>query len=180
MSYAIFLDRDGTLIPSDVDKPLTDVKDFCLLPGVVPGLMWMQNQGYKLIIISNQSGIADGRWSKKSVIEICNQLEMELSSHGILLNDFYICPHGKEAGCNCRKPKTGLIESAVSEHGINLNKSYMIGNELKDVQTGKNAECTTILVGDSYKNRRQFDVKPDFQAETLEDAVKMGCIRSLR
>ena len=179
MINAMFLDRDGTLIPSHEDRPISDVKDFRLLEGVVEGLRWIHQEGYKLYIVSNQSGIADGKWSEENYLEINNKLQNELDLYGLHIEDFFMCPHSKTADCNCRKPKPGMIFQARDKYKIDLKRSYMLGNELKDIKAGKEAGCTTILVGDSYKNRRQFDVKPDFQAENIEDAVRNGYIRRL-
>lgn len=165
MSFAIFLDRDGTLIEEKNGLPITDPKDLKLLDGVVEELKWMQEQGYSLFIFSNQGGLARGEFTKENVESIFKHLYEVLSSKGIIIARCYYCPHSDADNCKCRKPRPGLLEAAVNDFPmVDLSGSYVIGDQLRDVKAGKSVGCTTILLGENYKKKAQEDIKPDFYA----------------
>ena len=170
MNKAIFLDRDGTLIPSHEDRPISDVKDFYLFDGVVDGLKKMKDLGYLLIVVTNQSGVADGRWTLEQCQTINHEICRCLNGSGILLDSIFMCTHHKEGNCECRKPKPGMLYQARDKYNINLERSYMIGNEIKDVLAGKNAGCKTILLKDRNKYIPSFEVTPDYYVDNLIEA----------
>jgi D-glycero-D-manno-heptose 1,7-bisphosphate phosphatase len=130
---AVFLDRDGTLI---VDHGYTSqASQVELLPGVIPALKAIQAADYLLIIISNQSGVGRGYFSKIAVEQVNQRLQNLLLEQGILINGIYYCPHRPNDGCTCRKPEPGLVFQAMKEHQIGGNQSYFVGDKWTDVET---------------------------------------------
>ena len=148
MSQAVFLDRDGTII---VDKNyMADPAEIELLPGAVRGLRRLQEAGFLLIIVTNQSGIARGYFTEQALHEVHRRLLEILEGEGIQIAGIYYCPHGPEDDCFCRKPKPGLLLDAAAEHGVDLYKSAMVGDSLRDTQAGMAAGCgLNILLRDA-------------------------------
>lgn len=166
---AVFLDRDGTINhdpPSYVSSP----KDFKFIPETLSALKILSKSDYKIIIVSNQSGIGRGYFKEKDVENLHKWMLGQLKKKGIRIDKIYYCPHREEDNCGCRKPKPGMILSASKEFGLNLNKSWIIGNEIKDVQVGREANVRTIKLG--KKIPAKIRTQPDFYAKDLKDAVK--------
>jgi len=151
MDKAVFLDRDGTI---NVDKGYTHkIEDLEIIPGVVEGLKLLQESGYKLIIITNQSGIARGYFTEEDYFKFMKKMQETLQMKVVTINAEYFCPHHSEKGlgkykidCNCRKPKKGMLEEAARDFNLNLKDCWMIGDHESDIQVGKNAECRTIHI----------------------------------
>lgn len=151
MNKSIFLDRDGTLIE---DKNyLKDEKEIVLLPNIIEGLKLLMEAGYLLFIVSNQSGVARGFFDEKTVIRINKYLKTLLLEKGIKIKEISYCPHLKggiikkySIECNCRKPKTGMIDKLVKKYNIDLNKSYVIGDKISDMELANNCGCNYYLV----------------------------------
>ncbi|QEK12885.1 D-glycero-beta-D-manno-heptose 1,7-bisphosphate 7-phosphatase [Crassaminicella thermophila] len=141
---AVFLDRDGTLIVDHgyIHKP-SQVE---LLPGVIEALIKLKTFGFELIIISNQSGIGRGFFTKKEVDHVNQHLYNLLISHKIKLTGIYYCPHHPDDKCTCRKPEPGLLLQALSEHKIDAKKSYFVGDKLTDVQAAIAAGVQPVLL----------------------------------
>jgi len=150
MSKAIFLDRDGTI---NIDKCYVHkIEDLEFLPNAIEGLKKLQRE-YKLIIITNQSGIARGFYTEKDYFTFRDEMHKKLRERGILITAEYFCPHHPKGiiekykvYCNCRKPKIGMLEQAVKDFNLNLNECWMIGDNISDIGAGKNASCRTIHV----------------------------------
>lgn len=148
---AIFLDKDGTLVE---DVPFNvDPAKLRLYPEVVRSLRRLESVGYKLIVVSNQPGIAHGYFERAAVDRIGEELRQRLSAHGVRLHGFHYCPHHPEGKrerysqvCDCRKPAAGLLRHAAALHGVELSASWMIGDILNDVEAGNRAGCRTVLV----------------------------------
>jgi len=147
---AVFFDRDGTLI---VDKHyLADPTGVILLPGVSEGLKVLRNAGYRLYIVTNQSGIARGYFSIADLYQVHDKLIEVLQLHGVEIDDWEFCPHhlqgiikSYQVRCDCRKPEAGMIFKLANRHQIDLANSYMVGDRETDVLAGKRAGCKTIL-----------------------------------
>jgi len=173
MNKAVFLDRDGT-INKEVQY-LDDAEKLELLPNVAKVIKILNEGGFKVIVITNQSAIARGLLTREKLEEIHNKLSKLLSDEGSKIDAIYYCPHHPDENCECRKPRTGLILKASKEYNISLKDSYMIGDKLVDVETGKNAGCKTILVltgyGTEEKQKMKTSCRPDFVARNLCDAV---------
>ena len=166
---AIFLDRDGTL---NLDTHYAHkVEDMKILPGVVDGLKIMKRYGYKLIVVTNQGGIGKGLYKEEDVHKFHDAMIRELERDGVKIDAFYFCPHHPSTSdCECRKPKTGMIDQAIKEFGIDTSKSFMIGDNESDIGVGHKAGCKAILVKTgNYKNRE--NLIPDYTAVDLVDAA---------
>lgn len=144
---AVFLDKDGTLIK---DVPYNaDPEKVLFETGVFEGSAFLQAAGYKLVIISNQPGIAMGLFSQHQLNELITYFYRIFELNGLALSGFYYCPHRPaENGnmCKCRKPEPGLLLQAAAELDIDLQQSWMIGDILNDVEAGNRAGCRTVLI----------------------------------
>ncbi len=139
MNRFIFLDRDGTLIH---DQGYTHrIEDYRLLPQALEGLQAFVRQGFRFVILTNQSGIGRGFFSETDYQTFERHLSEDLRRQGITLEASYHCPHTPEDGCHCRKPGTDLFERAQRELGAALSESWMIGDKLSDIQAGARAGC---------------------------------------
>lgn len=151
MNKAIFIDKDGTLIP---DIPYNVNPDLITLnPGVIEGLKLLKAQGFMFIMISNQSGVARGFFEEPALINVKNKVQSLLLADDVQFEDFYWSfnhPQGTvekyAVECNFRKPKPGMILQAAEEHQIDLKNSWMIGDILNDAEAGKRAGCQTVLI----------------------------------
>jgi D-glycero-D-manno-heptose 1,7-bisphosphate phosphatase len=157
---AVFLDRDGVVNEliyhqeqGIIDSPFT-VEQFRLLPGVGEAITRLRTMGYKVVLVSNQPGMAKGHLTRQDFEQIRIKMSEELAREGAFLDGEYYCRHHPEAriaklrkNCECRKPKPGLILQAASELSLNLSRSWMIGDGLTDVKAGKSAGTRTILLG---------------------------------
>lgn len=151
INKAVFIDKDGTLIP---DVPYNVNPDLITITAeVIQGLQLLQSEGYLLIIISNQSGVARGYFPIEALKGVEEKIAELLVEHQIKIDGFYFCPHYTEGSvteyvmaCNCRKPKPGLILQACKDYNVNPAKSWMIGDILNDVEAGNTAGCRTILL----------------------------------
>lgn len=150
LERAVFLDRDGTL-NEDVGY-LYQWKDWQWLPDVIPGLKRLYHAGYKLIIISNQAGIARKYYEEKDLAKLNLQINRALAEHGIQMHGFYHCPHHPmfTGECSCRKPKPGMILRAAEELHVNIGASWLIGDKASDIYAGMAAGCKSILVETGY------------------------------
>lgn len=153
---AIFLDRDGTI--NRYVGFLTDINEFKLNDDVAKAIAKINNKGYLAIVITNQPVVARGEISIEELNEIHNKMETLLGKEGAYINAIYYCPHHPDKGyegevkkykikCNCRKPKAGMLLQAAKEYNIDLSKSWMIGDSENDIKAGKNAGCSTCLIG---------------------------------
>ncbi|MBL8038954.1 MAG: lipopolysaccharide heptosyltransferase II [Nitrospira sp.] len=142
--YTIFLDRDGTLNPDPGYIKSPD--QFELFPGVPEALGRLKRAGARLILVTNQSGIARGFLSRHNLEAIHTKLAHELGQAGVTLDGIYFCPHHPDDGCGCRKPNRGMIDQAVQERGLDLERSYVIGDHLRDIELAKRVGARSVLV----------------------------------
>jgi histidinol-phosphate phosphatase family protein len=148
---AVFLDKDGTIIE---DVPYNvDPSAMVFTPGAAEALRQLHAAGYRLIVVSNQSGVARGLFPVAALDAVETRLAEMLAEAGAVLTGFYFCPHHPEGSvaayavpCDCRKPAPGLIYRAGQEHGIDLAESWFVGDILNDVEAGRAAGCRTILI----------------------------------
>jgi len=167
---AVFLDRDGT-IARDVPY-CSRPEDFELLPGVSEGIRLLNEAGFKVIVITNQSGVSRGYFTKEMLEEIHQKMKDDLSKFGAHIDGIYFCPHHPDQGCDCRKPKPTLIYQATQAHGIQLDESFFIGDMPLDVVAGYAAGCKACLISSSrtWERNRYSTVEPDFVAHDFLDA----------
>jgi len=165
---AVFFDRDGTLI-EEVNF-LSRVEDLRLFPPTFESLRRLKDNGYLIIVITNQSGIGRGIYDRSAMEAI--HLEMQHLLEG-MIDGFYFCPHLPTDGCECRKPNTAMIEAAKSDFAIETEGSWFVGDKSSDVATGQNANIGTILVLTGYgmEHREIFDIGATFVAADLIEAV---------
>lgn len=142
---AVFLDRDGTLI-EDVGYP-RDPGQVRFLDGAPEGLARLSAAGFLLVLVSNQSGIGRGLIQPREAQAVHERLVSVLAGEGIRLAGAKYCPHAPNAGCDCRKPSPGMLIAAGAELGVDLEASFMIGDKQSDVEAGRRAGCTTLLLG---------------------------------
>jgi D,D-heptose 1,7-bisphosphate phosphatase len=141
---AVFVDRDGTI---NIDGPyLSDPEKFQMYPGVGEGAKILKDHGFKIIIITNQSGIGRGYFTENDLVKIHEKMRQVFRKYQVDIDGIYYCPHHPNANCECRKPKTKLFEKAVQEHHIDVKKSYMIGDTIQDIEAGKKIGVKTILI----------------------------------
>ena len=169
---AIFLDRDG-VINKEVNY-LSDPKNFEVIEGSIKALKILKQKKFLLIIITNQAGIARGLFSEETLKAIHHKMIKILEQDNIKLDDIFYCPHHPEftGPCDCRKPKPGMILEAQSKHNIDLTKSYMVGDTLNDIQTGRSAGCRTVLVLTGYGKEEQKKIGaivPDMIFQNLKE-----------
>lgn len=181
MNKAVFLDKDGTVI--EEANYLSHYKDLKLLPHSAEAIRMLNEAGYKVIVISNQAGVARGYCGEDMLQAIDKTLQKELLNRGAFVNAIYYCPHHPEHGCypyrqvcTCRKPHTGLVEQAAKEYNIDLKSSYFVGDHANDVKTGHNAGTKAVFVMTGHGKEELEEVnqnhKPDHVAQDLLEAVK--------
>ena len=179
-SRAVFLDRDGT-IAKDVHY-CHRVEDFKILPTVPDAIKLLNDNGFKIIVITNQSGVARGYFTEETLAQIHQKMKDELGKYGARVDAIYYCPHHPDENCECRKPKTALFHRAVKEHNIDLGNSYMIGDMQMDIDAGNAMGCKTILVttGPAVPELNpQYPVTPpDYTAASLLEAIRWIQTRS--
>ena len=146
----IFLDRDGVI--NEEINYLFQIKDFIFIEGVFDVCKFFDELGYKLIIITNQSGIARGFYSEKDYQIITNWMLKKFELNGVKIYDTFHCPHHPSSNCSCRKPKPGMFFKASTIHNIDFSQSWMIGDKESDIQAANAAGIfNTILVRSGHK-----------------------------
>jgi D,D-heptose 1,7-bisphosphate phosphatase len=175
---AIFLDKDGTLIP---DIPYNiDPDKISLSEGAGEGLNALSALGYHLFLVSNQPGIALGYFREEALEAVNEKIADLLAAYNVSLSGFYYCPHhplGRVAPfnreCACKKPLPGMLYKAAKEHDIDLKASWMIGDILNDIEAGNRAGCTTILLdnGNETEWKAGPQRQPDFRAASFSEAT---------
>lgn len=162
---AIFADRDGTLI-EEVNY-LSRVADLRLFPSTSGAVAELKASGFLFVVVTNQSGIGRGIYTEADMHTVHNELQELLDG---AVDGFYFCPHLPCDGCECRKPGTKMFEDAARELGIDLSRSWMIGDKDIDVKAGSNAGASTILVSTGYGKLH----KPTLETENIRFAVDFG------
>lgn len=143
---AIFLDRDGVIIRERGDYTWL-LEDVSINDGVVEGLKMLDKAGFIFIVISNQSGIAKGLYTKQEADYIHLHIQRALSTNGIVVEEFYYCPHHPSvSNCICRKPDSLLLEKAAAKYDVVKNQSYFIGDADRDIEAGVKAGVKTIKI----------------------------------
>ncbi len=171
---AVFLDRDGT-INKEINY-LSKKEDMVILPKVTKAIRILNESRFLVIIITNQSGIARNYFFREALEDIHSHLMKELEKENARIDDILICPHHPDDGCECRKPKIGLLKDAARKYDIDIGSSYIVGDKFTDLKTGRNAGCRTVLVltgygNDEMENRDEWEFTPDFIARDLYEAA---------
>lgn len=180
---AVFIDRDGTV--NEQMGYVNHPSRFVILPGVAEALRMLNDEGYLAIIVSNQSGVARGYFPIELLYNIHSLMEETLLKEGAKVDGIYFCPHYPKGSvpeysfeCDCRKPKTGLIDQACKDFDIDMPRSFMIGDHYTDMELADRLNVKGILVKTGYGsgvveyNLPSVKSKPCFIAEDLLDAIK--------
>jgi len=174
--YTVFLDRDG-VINHDSDAYIKHPDEFHFISKSPDAIALLNAKGFQVILITNQSAVGRGMISRPTLDAILKKMTHGVEQAGGRIKDIFFCPHTPDQGCECRKPKPGMILNAVACHAIDLSKSFMVGDSAKDIECGKNAGCAkTILVktGNGEKALAALTEKgiaPDYFAKDLYEAA---------
>ena len=167
----IFLDRDG-VINKEVNY-LYKIEDFEFIEGIFEACLHYQNLGYKIIIITNQSGISRGYYDESDFEQITKWMLSQFEKNNINILDIFHCPHGPDSICECRKPKPGMLLSAKHKHNIDMSKSWMIGDRSADIIAANNSGISnTILVKSDYQINASLS-KAKFIINSIIDSKKI-------
>ena len=181
-SRAIFIDRDGTL-NEDIGY-VSSPDQLRLYPWAGEAVRLINNSGRKAIVITNQSGIARGMYTEDALAQIHSRMIRDLAREGARIDAVYYCPHHPAVGespyrvaCECRKPRTGMLDAASLEHGIDLARSFVIGDKASDMDLAENAGARGALVLTGYGSETlahsgRWPCKPSVIAQNLLEAVK--------
>jgi D-glycero-D-manno-heptose 1,7-bisphosphate phosphatase len=173
---AIFMDRDGTI--SEEVGYMTSIDLYKPFPWAGPAVRKINDSGMKAVLITNQSGVERGYYPESLVHEVHDALRAELARYDARLDAVYFCPHHPETGCDCRKPRPGMLLRAEQELGVSLPDSFMIGDRYLDVDAAHaaGARCILVMTGHGraeYENFKDLPQQPHFVAENLLEAVEL-------
>ncbi|MBN2239575.1 MAG: HAD family hydrolase [Dehalococcoidales bacterium] len=176
---AVFLDRDGVIIED------TGYIDSCsrvtTIPGIDEIIRSFNEHGFKVIVVTNQAGVARGYFTEETVHKINGYIQKQLEDRGARIDGIYYCPHHKEGivpeytkECYCRKPNPGMLEKAANDFGIDLMKSFLLGDKMSDIEAGFRAGCRTVYLVSEFSpnDTTTSSEKPDHTAMSLSDAGK--------
>lgn len=167
----VLLDRDGTII---VEREyLSEPAGVELLPGAAEGLRRLQAAGFGLVVVTNQSGIGRGFFDEAALAAVHARMRELLSAENITLDGIYYCPHVADAGCACRKPRTGLAEQAARDLGFAAAQTYVVGDKAIDVELAEAVGAVSILVRTGYgaATEQKGSCRPSFVADDLGAAA---------
>jgi len=167
---AVFLDRDGT-IARDVHY-CDRSEDFELLPTVPEAINFSNENNFKVVVITNQSGTARGYFTEETLSKIHQKMVNELAKYGVRIDAIYYCPHHPDDGCGCRRPKTALFHKAAKDLNIDFHGSYVVGDMQMDIDAGKALGYKTVLVTTGPKRGNDVIGPPDYTADSLLKAAK--------
>ena len=164
LAKAIFLDRDGVIneVLSKRVKFVNKPEDFHLLDGVGKAIHKFNELGFKVFVVTNQGGIGLGYMKESALQKIHDKMKADLTRFSATIDDIAYCPHKPQADCRCRKPEPEMIYELAQKHQVDISKSYMVGDRGPDVEAGKGAGTTTVLVGN-----RNVKTKVDLTFDNL-------------
>ena len=164
----IFLDRDG-VINKEVGY-LHKIEDFEFINGVFDACLHFQSLGFELVIVTNQSGIGRGYYEESEFHTVNDWMLQQFNNQGIKILDVFFCPHGPESGCNCRKPKPGMLTQASKKHSINMEDSWMIGDKEADITAANTAGIQNTILVKSGHAIDENNSKASFVLNSIEQA----------
>ena len=176
MGFAAFLDRDG-VINAEVNY-LHEPDKVVILPGVAEALRMIRERGYRVIVVTNQAGVAKGYYGESDIDAVHRRIDEILAAEGAKVDEYFYCPHHPQftGECDCRKPSPGMLLEAAEKFGIDCAGSFMVGDRLSDVEAGVRAGCSrSFLVRSGYGETviAEQDVSGIEIADDLLDAVRM-------
>lgn len=146
MAAALFLDRDGVINRNPGDQYITRWEQFEFLPGALDAIRDLSGSGWPLVVVSNQAGVTKGLMSREDLDDITCRMRQGIETHGGRLTDVLYCTHVEADGCQCRKPKPGLLLQAAQRFHFRLSDSLLIGDDPRDVQAARAAGCRAVAV----------------------------------
>lgn len=161
---AVFLDRDGVLNKSLGRRPPNTPDELEMIPGSAQAVKRLNDAGFKVFVVTNQGGVGLGYMTKGELDAIHHRLREEVAREGGVIHDIAACTHKPWARCKCRKPKPGMLIELARKHGIDLKRSFMIGDREMDIEAGRSAGTTTILVGTAEEETAADYTAPDLLA----------------
>jgi D-glycero-D-manno-heptose 1,7-bisphosphate phosphatase len=169
----IVLDRDGTII--EEREYLSQPEQVTLITGAGAALRELQQMGFGLVVITNQSGVGRGIFDQADLERVHERLRELLEREGVQLDGLYVCPHNPDDDCDCRKPKLGLLQKAAKDLGFTLESSIVIGDKAGDIEMGHRAGALTFLVRTGYGAQVAADsiVAPDYAVDSLPATVQI-------
>jgi D-glycero-D-manno-heptose 1,7-bisphosphate phosphatase len=168
---AVVLDRDGTI---NVERHyLADPEAVELLDGAGEGLRRLRDLGLELVVVTNQSGLGRGYFTADTLSAIHTRLVERLAAEGVELGGIYVCPHLPTDGCRCRKPGTALLHRAARERGFDVVEAFVIGDKASDVEMGRLAGSTTLLVRTGYGAAAAATAGADYVVDDLREAARV-------
>ena len=184
MNKAVFLDRDGVII-KEPPYYAHKIDQLELIPKSAEAIRLLNESGFKVIVVSNQAGVARGYYQEKDIQIYNNEMKRQLEEKGARIVAIYYCPHHPEAtiekykiDCECRKPKPGMLIQAEKDLDLNLKLSFLIGDKISDIEAGCRAGCKTILVltgqgNNESKKISKMNIKPNYISKDLHTAIQI-------
>jgi len=177
MQKVIFLDRDGVINKDLLGDYVKNWDEFDFLPGSLDAIKKLSQQGYKIFVISNQAGVSKGKYSLDDLEHMTENMLEEIESYGGKIEEVMYCTHKDEDECECRKPKTGMLDYLVKKHNLEFDRSdsFFIGDGKMDIEAGKSFGLKTILLlsGKSKtKDVKSWKYKPDYIKNDLCKAIE--------
>jgi D-glycero-D-manno-heptose 1,7-bisphosphate phosphatase len=176
LSKVVFLDRDG-VINQDSPEYIKQPSEFHFIPGSRRAVARLNRYGFDIIVITNQSIIGRNRVTPQTLDRIFNKMTQGIEAAGGRILDVFFCPHTPDEGCDCRKPRPGLIFQAQSRYDIDLSRSVFVGDSVKDIEVARNAGCGNAVLVATGNGSRAFQelnargTPPDYFAENLMAAA---------
>jgi len=164
----VFLDRDG-VINKEVGY-LHKIEDFQFIDGVFDACLNLQSLGFELVVITNQSGIGRGYYSKDEFHTVNDWMLQQFNNQGVNILDVFFCPHGPEDGCSCRKPKPGMLLTAKEKYDIDMSQSWMIGDKEADITAANGAGIQNTILVKSGHAIDENNSKTSFVLNSIEQA----------
>ncbi len=164
----IFLDRDGVINENPPNGGyVCSWNDFAFLPNALEAIYTLTQCGYCIFIVTNQAGIGKGIFTEKQLLDIHKRMLAKINSYGGDIEKIYYCPHHPQNGCQCRKPKPGMLLAAADEHGFDVTNSFFVGDSITDMAAAQSAGATPILVLTGHgRDSYNYYMKSDSNAKT--------------
>ncbi|MDP3920193.1 MAG: HAD family hydrolase [Candidatus Omnitrophota bacterium] len=177
MSRVVFVDRDGVINVDLIGDYVKSWDEFRFEEGAMDAMKILTDAHYDIVVVSNQAGIGDGVFEEEALWDVHQKMLAEFEKHKVKIKSSFYCLHGKNAGCKCRKPETGLFERAAREIDFNPSETFFIGDKATDIEAGKRFGLKTIFVrtghGAAEEPKLQGDLVPDHIVNNLAEAAEL-------
>ena len=171
----VILDRDG-VINYDSDQYIKSPEEWKPIPGSLAAIARLNQAGYRVVVATNQSGIGRGLFETDTLVAIHDKMNKALALMGGRIDAIFFCPHTNDDQCDCRKPKPGMLLRATSEWGLDLGKSFMIGDHAKDMGAAKAAGCKAVLIRREYNQNAGAELVAGDLEEAVRKVIEMDAV----